>query len=242
MKTIALFLLPAAALTVAATRDLGPGIPGMRQGNALVYQVDGFDTVALGGPATVDVHVGPGFSVRAEGPAAAFANFRVFREGGTLRLGRRYEDDDGHNDLDRQIVVHVTLPRLNSVSLGGSGAMNIDRVRAERFQASLGGSGTMTLGALDVGQATISIGGSGRVSAAGHAKALETSIGGSGSLAAPALHAESATVSIAGSGSVRAAVDGSAHVTMVGSGGADLGPRSRCSITRIGHGTVRCGR
>jgi hypothetical protein len=240
-KTLPLFLLPAAALTVGATRDMGPGIAGVRNGDTVTYHVDGFDAVALGGAATVDVRVGPAYSVRAEGPAAAFANFRVAREGDTLQLGRRYQGDDRREELDKQITIHVTLPRLAAASLGGSGAMRVDRVRTERFRASLGGSGSLALGTLDVGQATVSIGGTGEVSAAGHARSLEVSVGGSGKLAGHDLRADTATVSVAGSGSVRTAVNGPAHISMAGGGDVDLGPGAHCTTSRIGHGTVHCG-
>ena len=99
----------------------------------------------------------------------------------------------------------------------------------------------MTLGTLAVDRAEISIGGSGDVSARGAVRDLKVNLGGSGGLQAPGLRAASAQVSSAGSGTIRATVDGSAQVSVVGSGTVDLGPKARCSVTRMGKAEVRCG-
>lgn len=236
-------LLAAALVTTAAApadqRDRGPGIAGERRGDAVAYRADGFTAVAFGLPGQVEVRVGPAWSVRAQGPAAAFANVRVVRNGDDLEIGHRYS---GREDAaERQLHFVVTLPRLAAASLGGSGAMAVDRVRGTAFDASLGGSGSMTLGTIEVARATVSIGGSGNVVARGSAGSLTVNLGGSGSLRGPGLRAAGARISTAGSGSVELAVDGPAQVSTVGSGKVNLGPRARCSVTRMGSATVRCG-
>lgn len=241
MKSLALALIPlAAAGAIAADRDRGPGLPGQRDGNALVYAARGFDTVSLGGGARVLVQTGPAFSVRAEGPAEAFANFRVAVKDGTLEIGRRYEGRSQY-ELEDRIVVHVTLPALTAASVGGSGSILADRAGGARFAGAVGGSGSLRIARLDARQAEFSLGGSGDIAAAGTVGALKASVGGSGRIAAPNLRATSAEVSIGGSGSVRALVAGPASVSMAGSGAVDLGPQARCSVSKIGSGTVRCG-
>jgi hypothetical protein len=240
MKSLALVLIPlAAAGAFAAERDRGPGLPGERQGNALVYAARDFDSVSLGGAAKVVVRAGPAFAVRAEGPAAAFANFRVARTGTTLEVGHRY--DGRRNPLEDRITVYVTLPALAAASVGGSGTIDADRAAGARFTGSVGGSGALRVARLDARDVHLSLGGSGEIAAAGTVGALEASLGGSGRLAAPNLHARSAAVSIGGSGSVRADVQGPASVSIAGSGSVDLGPRSRCKVSKVGSGTVRCG-
>lgn len=235
----ALPLLGTAAL--AADRDRGPGIPAQRQGGALVYPVRGFDAVALGGAETVEVRTGGDWSVRAEGPAEAFANFRIAQHDGTLEIGRRYEGRPS-TPAERRITVRITMPRVSALSLGGSGRLAVDRVAGESLKADLGGSGSVDIGQMRVDRAAISLGGSGSVRAAGTARQLDISMGGSGDVQASALHASRAEVSMAGSGSIRAAVDGPAKVSMVGSGVVDLGAGARCDVSKMGSGTVRCGR
>ncbi|MCP3734155.1 DUF2807 domain-containing protein [Sphingomonas sp. RP10(2022)] len=242
MKLLALALIPLAATgAFAGERDRGPGLPGQRQGNALVYAARDFDSVSLGGAARVIVRAGPVFAVRAEGPAEAFANFRVAREGRTLQVGRRYE---GRSEmpLERRITVYVTLPALAAASVGGSGSIDADRGGGERFSGAVGGSGRLRVARLDTPTAELSVGGSGDIAAAGTVGALKANVGGSGSIAAPGLRASRAEVSIGGSGSVRAMVAGPADVSIAGSGSVDLGAQARCRVSKVGSGTARCGR
>ncbi|MBS0478954.1 MAG: DUF2807 domain-containing protein [Proteobacteria bacterium] len=243
MRLLPLLALPLIAATVIAadTYDRGPGLPGERQGDATTYRVADFDRVGFGLAGAIDVRVGPAWSVRATGPAAAFANLRVVRTYGSLDIGRRFDNRDADRKLEKQIRFVVTLPRLSGVTLGGSGRMTVDRVPGGAFDAALGGSGTMALASLAVDRADFSLGGSGSITASGSARSLKIRMGGSGNLLAAGLHATSADVSAAGSGGIRATVDGLAHVSFVGSGAVDLGRAARCTVTRLGKAQVRCG-
>lgn len=249
MRLLPFFLPPLAALAVgiaaiapaADSNDRGPGIAGERRGEAMVYPVSGFERVSIGGPAAADIRVGPAFSLRITGPAAAVARLRVVAEKGRLEIGPRLRNAKSTRE-DQQVRIAITLPRLTDVGLGGSGSVTVDRVTGETFGAALGGSGSLRIARLDVAKATISIGGSGQIDAAGTARTLAVNLGGSGDFDAPDLRAASASIAAAGSGSVRARVDGEAEVTLVGSGSVDLGPGAKCRVTRMGSGTVRCGR
>ena len=241
MNYLALALIPlAATAAIAAERDHGPGIAGQRQGEAMVYPVRNFDAIRLGGSERVVVHIGNGYSVRAEGPAAAFVNFRIARDGSALVVGRRYDERES-SAMERQIVVHVTMPALRAASVGGSGSLNADRAGGDRFSAGVGGSGSLRIDALDARTAEFNVGGSGMISAAGTVGTLEANVGGSGGIAATGLRASNAQVSVGGSGTVRATVSGPAQVSMAGSGMVDLGPQARCTVSKVGGGRVRCG-
>lgn len=243
MRLLPLLALPF-LLTAAAPEepnDRGPGLPGERQGGTMTYRASDFDHVRFGLAGDVDVRVGPLWSVRATGPAAAFADLRIVREDGMLEIGHRYRDKPVDRELERQVHFVVTLPHVAKVGLGGSGRMTVDRVRGGAFDAMVGGSGRLTLGVVEVDRATIAIGGSGGVTARGSARSLSVKVGGSGSLEAAGLRADDAQVATAGSGSVRASVDGPARIMTVGNGYVDLGPKARCTVTRIGKTQVRCG-
>lgn len=241
LPLLALPFLVTAAMASDGANDRGPGLPGDRQGDTTSYRVADFDKVTFGLAGDVDVRVGPAWSVRATGPAAAFADVRIVRENGTLEIAHRYRNRETDRDLERQVHFVVTLPRVAGVVLGGSGRMSLDQVRGSAFDAMVGGSGSLSLGTIEVERANVAIGGSGRITARGSARSLLVSVGGSGSLQAPDLRASTARVSTAGSGTVRATVDGPANVSTVGSGGIDLGPNARCTVTRIGKAQVRCG-
>lgn len=226
---------------VCATTAQADEITGERDGEALVYRVGGFDSVGLGIPASVEIRVGPTWSVRASGPTNALAELRVEREGRSLRIRSRDGWSSDRGALARQVRVVITMPQLASASVAGSGRMMVDRVTGASLRASVGGSGSLALGSVAVDDLEVSIGGSGAVTAAGRATRLTVKNGGSGRFAAPDLRASSATVSTAGSGRVRARVDGTATVSLAGSGVVDLGQGARCTVRRVGSGKVICG-
>ncbi|HEX8485765.1 head GIN domain-containing protein [Sphingomonas sp.] len=229
-----------AACSIGSSGDAqGPGAPASGSGNARTFAVADFDSVDLRGADDVDVRVGSGFSVRAEGASDDLERLHIVREGQSLRIGRRKESGLRWGSGDA-VRVLVTMPRIGSAKIAGSGDVAIDRVEGARFAGEIAGSGSLAIGAMQVDQASLSIAGSGDVKAAGTARRLMIDIAGSGDVDAPDLSADSAKVSIAGSGGVRARVTGTADVDVAGSGDVDLGAAARCTVRAHGSGTVRC--
>ena len=219
-------------------RDDGrPGIPAQGTGGTRTYAAADFTAVELRGADNVDIRVGPGFSVRADGDSALLDHLKVSRDGNTLRVGRT-SNWTWHGDRAR---ISITMPRLTDASIAGSGDVTVDRVQGPAFKVSSAGSGGLTVGAAQLDQAELSLAGSGRVRIGGTAQRLTVNVAGSGAVDAGELHAGQADVSVAGSGSVRAAVDGPAKVSMMGSGNVDLGSKARCQVNKMGSGSVRCG-
>jgi len=215
------------------------GVPGSGTGTVRNFAVDNFTGIDLRGSDDVDVRVGSGFSIRAEGPSDELDTLKIEREGDTLKVGRR--DRNGFSwGSHRKVKVFVTLPRLAAASVAGSGNLAVDRVEGGRFDADVAGSGSLDVRALSVDAAKLAIAGSGDLRAVGTARQLNIDIAGSGSVQAPGLKAQSAHVSIAGSGGVRVRVDGAAKVDLMGSGDVDLGPNARCTVSKMGSGRVRC--
>lgn len=238
------FVLLAAALPIAACSmssgddDGQPGIAGQGSGNTRTYQVAGFTGIDLRGSDDVDVRVGPGFSVRADGDAKLLDRVKIEQVGTTLRIGRTATS--GFSWGGKGARIFVTLPSLAEASIAGSGDMTVDRVTGPNFKGAGAGSGTLAVGAVAVDALHLSLAGSGDIKLAGTTKSLEASIAGSGDLEAGGLTAMNADVSVAGSGSVRAAVDGPAKVSVMGSGDVDLGGKAHCETSKMGSGSVRC--
>jgi hypothetical protein len=212
MKYLALgLMMPLAACSFSwSGDDDGAGASPSGTGTTRTYMLSDFSSIDLRGASDVDVRVGTGFSVRAQGPAEALDRLTIERDGDTLEIGRR----KGVNlnwGRSGKVKVFVTLPRLAAAAISGSGDMTVDRVEGTRFAADVAGSGSLGVAAVRVGD----------VDAAG-------------------LKARSARVEIAGSGSVRAVVDGPATVDMMGSGDVDLGSAARCTVSKMGSGSVRC--
>lgn len=218
-------------------KDKDPGVTGTGSGTTRSYAVADFSGVTLKGPDNVDVRVGAGYSVRAEGPSGELDRLRIARDGDTLSVGRRNGMSWGHHD---PVTIHVTMPRLTEAAVVGSGDMRIDRVEGSGFDASLSGSGNIGVGAAAVERMGVNIAGSGALSASGTARQLDVDIAGSGDMRAKGLRATQASVRVAGSGSVTATVAGPASVDMLGSGDVDLGGAADCTVKKMGSGSVRC--
>ncbi|HEU0066088.1 MAG TPA: head GIN domain-containing protein [Sphingomonas sp.] len=216
------------------------GVAGTGSGNARTFAVADFDGVELRGSDDVDVHVGGAFCVRAEGDSAMLDRLRIARDGAVLKVGRQNGSKWGWGK-GQKVRVFVTMPRIASASVAGSGNLAVDRAQGTRFAGSIAGSGNLAVAGMQVDAAELSIAGSGNVTAAGTAKRLTADIAGSGDIDAAALRAQGGKVSVAGSGNVRAAVQGDAQVNVMGSGDIDLGPAARCVVRKMGSGTVRCG-
>lgn len=231
-------LLALAACSPAKDRD--PGVAATGGGTSRIYEVAGFTGVALRGSDDVDVRVGSGFSVRAEGPVAELDTLRIIREGDMLRIDRK-DSNVFHWGEQAHVKIFVTMPRITTADLTGTGDLAIDRVEGERFRIDSKGSGDIAIGALSVQSADLSLSGTGMLTAKGSARQLKIDLTGSGDIDAPELKAARATVSVAGTGDVHATVDGPAQVSVTGTGDVDLGPAARCTTSTTGTGEVRCG-
>lgn len=206
------------------------------------FAISDFTGVALRGSDDVDVRVGSGFSVRAEGPRRELDTLEIARDGSTLRIGRKQKMGGfGWSGDHDPVKVYVTMPRIVAAKVAGSGNMAIDRIEGSRFDAEAAGSGDLTIGALLVPQVKLAIAGSGNIAAAGAVERLTINAAGSGGVAARGLKARGASVSLAGSGDVVATVNGAADVSLVGSGNVDLGTAARCKTSKMGSGEVHCG-
>lgn len=235
----ALLPLAACGMSMGGDDDRTPGIAAQGSGNTRTYAVAGFDAVALRGSDNVDVRVGPGFSVRADGDPELLDHLKISKEGTMLRIGRTRSSGWHWGGGDAKIS--VTMPRLAAAAIAGSGDLTVDRVAGGNFKGDGAGSGSLTVTTLAVDKAEVSLAGSGDVRLGGTARQLSVSIAGSGDVDAAGLKANGADISVAGSGGVRAAVNGPAKVSVMGSGDVDLGGGARCETSKMGSGSVRCG-
>ena len=240
MKRLALGLItPLAACSMSASGNESPGAPAQGSGTTRTYSLVDFSGIDLRGSDDIDVRVGTGFSVRAEGPSDDLDTLRIDKEGSTLNVGRKTRMGMSWGKGNK-VKVFVTLPRLAEANVAGSGTMTVDRVEGSAFKAGIAGSGALRIAALQVEDVRFSIAGSGDASAAGTATSLKVEMAGSGSVDGSRLQAQSASIEMAGSGNVRAVVNGPAKVDMLGSGDVDLGPNARCTVSKMGSGKVRC--
>jgi hypothetical protein len=232
--------LPLAACSYGSDRDSKPGIAGSGTGSTRSYAVADFTNIELRGSDNVDVRVGTGFSVRAEGPSAELDKLKIEKDGGTLKVGR-INGHGFHWGDHKNVTVFVTMPRIAQADIAGSGNMAVDRVDGQNFKGNAVGSGNLDVAALSVQAGDFSVAGSGNIKAKGNARHLRMDIAGSGDIDAGGVKAEGADVSIAGSGAARADVTGPARVSVMGSGDVDLGSGAKCTTSKMGSGNIHCG-
>jgi hypothetical protein len=220
--------------------DNGAGVPASGSGTARTYAVAGFTGVELKGSDDAEVRVGGPFSVRAQGPADMLDELRIEKDGDTLKIGRK-SNRFGWGGGGRDVKIFVTMPKIASAGIAGSGDMTIDRVEGSSFSGETSGSGALSIDRMTVDSADLSVAGSGSITASGAAKRVSLSTAGSGNIDAGGLTADAAEVSTTGSGDIKATVNGRATVSMTGSGDVDLGGGATCDVSKTGSGEARCG-
>jgi hypothetical protein len=232
-----LALLPLAACSGTARSE---GTPPSGAGGNRTFAINGFTSVDAAGPDDVDVRVGSGFSVRAEGDPKVLDKLEIVREGDTLKVRRKNHSGFSWGNNDHGAKVYITMPRMTAASATGSGDMTVDHIDGEKFQGALTGSGSLSVGSLGVQSLALSVTGSGDLTTAGTAKTGSFSITGSGDIQAPKLSLGNANVSVMGSGGLTAAVSGPAVVNVMGSGDVTLTGGAKCTTSKMGSGDVSC--
>jgi Putative auto-transporter adhesin, head GIN domain len=236
MKILALLaILPLTACS--SETSAAPSGPSVNRS----YALDGFSAVKATGPDDVDIRVGSGFSIRAEGDAKLLDKLEIVKNGDTLEVRRKSNSGfSWGGSSDKGIKIYITMPRITAATETGSGNLSVDHVDGDAFKASATGSGDLSIGTLNVQTATLSLTGSGNLSSGGTAKVGDLSITGSGDIEAPKLTLNQASVSVMGSGSVSAAVAGTADVNVMGSGDVTLTGGAKCTTHKMGSGEVSC--
>jgi hypothetical protein len=228
-----------AAMLDAMHDDGANSAPIAMAGNKLDYNVAAFDKISSVGPQDVVVIQGEQQAIRAEGPPAALSVLEAVVKDGTLVIRPR-EGFGGHWRGLQGTTFYVTVPRLEAVSLAGSGNMRVDKVAGKEFEGTIAGSGELNIGDLRTDEASFSIGGSGNVVAAGQVVRTRVAIGGSGQVHGEGLQSQTASVSIGGSGDAALAVQRDARISIMGSGNVEIAGPAHCSVTKFGSGNVSC--
>jgi hypothetical protein len=205
------------------------------------FDLAGFDAIGMAGSQDVEVRVGGGFAVRAEGDAEMIERLDIRVEDGTLKIGQKKGSYSVTWSSDRpRTRIFVSLPAIRAASLAGSGDLRIDRVQGERFDASVAGSGDIDIGQLQVAALAAKVAGSGNIKAAGTAQTSEISIAGSGDVDVGSVQSRTASASVVGSGDARIQASETANVSIAGSGDVWVTGSARCTVSKRGSGTVHC--
>ncbi|MDX9882763.1 MAG: head GIN domain-containing protein [Prolixibacteraceae bacterium] len=140
-----------------------------------------------------------------------------------------------------KIVIYVTVPEINALSVSGSGDIICeDGIKTRMLDLAVSGSGNIKLQGLRAEQLKVAISGSGDVVIRGNETAtdLSVAISGSGNLKALDFPVEDALVKVAGSGNCTLHAKNRLTVKVAGSGTVKYRGAPQVDKTVIGSGSV----
>ena len=165
-----------------------------------------------------DVQITPGSetTLKIEGDDNLIKHITTENEDGVLLI--KMEDHINYS-TDSKLVVYITTPRLQSVSVSGSGNISTKGKfsGSDKLKVSVSGSGDADL-EINTPKVEASIAGSGNIKVVGETQDLIVRIAGSGNFNGETLKAENAEAHIAGSGDAKVFSDTKLDVHIAGSG------------------------
>jgi len=176
-----------------------------------VRQVSEFDKLASEGSFDTIVTIGSETKVVVEAEEGVLPKVRTEVVDGTLKVGSK-----GSFMTSKGVKIHVTTPSMTSLSVKGSGDVELTGAAGSQLTASIAGSGDATIaGAVDTFDA--SVGGSGEIDSFGLTTAnTNANVSGSGEIKVHVTKTLNATIS--GSGEVTYRGDPVVTKTVAGSG------------------------
>jgi hypothetical protein len=213
MKTTKLFILVMATvcMAVANTVSVRAGLPSEER---ILPSFNGINIAMAGNVYLVQ---GPTQKLVVEGPERVVNDLitEVKNDRLTIRMPNRWR---GRTD---QLKIYITVPELNHLSLSGSARLLAESpINLKKLSISISGSGTIEIGDLSVSALSANISGSGRLKLGGHQNVenFGISISGSGQIDSRTLPVEQVKAAISGSGSCRVHALADLNVRISGSG------------------------
>lgn len=205
-----------------------------------IFNLEQFSKVALNGSMDVNIIEGDRQRVEVIGQSNIIELLSQKVENGKWRIGFRESIIGNYDD----ITVNITIPNIETVSISGSGSIDLDGFNSiGQLAAAVSGSGDLTLqniGSVDqlaakvsgsgqvrlkdlpnLNRVSLSISGSGKVigeGKLGKTEDLNINIGGSGKVEGYQISSANCNVSISGSGKCEVSVIDNLKASISGSG------------------------
>ncbi len=235
-----------------AEGDAGPA-------TSRAIEVGEFRKLEVAGAYDVEVRTGSAPSVRVQGSQRDLDRLVVEVKGDVLAIHPEKGTNFNWSDKSKTKIA-ITVPQLDSARVAGSGSLSIDRIASpsfessvagsaevsigqvsgQSFKASLAGSGDLEVDQLAVEAVELSIAGSGEADLAGKSERASYTIAGSGDLDAEKLESRDIDLTIAGSGNLKARASGNVTGNIMGSGSAKIGGGAKCTVRKVGSGSINC--
>lgn len=209
--------------------------------NREVRDVAQFKRLSFGIPGTLYLTQGSPQKVEIEGPQEMLEEIQTKVEGGRLTIKRDGRWDSRINGKSREIIVYVTVPDIEAVSVSGAGSLSgKSKIRSGNLSLDVSGSGSMSLD-IDAQDVRSNVSGAGNLELDGHFKSVSSVVSGSGSVRLSGTIDGPATFDISGSGKIEAKGNSDrVKATISGSGDvlASNLKTKRCDVRISGSGSV----
>lgn len=200
--------------------------------------VSGFSEVGFGVAGELIISLGNEYSVVLEGDRDYISEIETIVSGGELRIKRDKWFDAGNS----KVVVRITMPDLEGVSVSGSGRVTVnDPLKGGDLDISISGSGKAFLRDVALSDVECHISGSGSLNIAGSGtiERLEMNISGSGDYVGADTRVGTLEANISGSGSCDCHVTGMIRASISGSGHINYSGNPKIDAAISGSGKVR---
>jgi len=207
----------AATLAIIATTTIGASAAFGSYGKDIsdtTRDISGFSKIANKGSLDVYVTAGDDYKVRVVADADIIDKVLTERDGETLKIGL----EKGNYYNIKRLEVYVSLPKLEALSLEGSGDVAITGVDNDRFALRLQGNGDIDLEDAKIQNLELSLRGSGDIEVSGNCTEMQAKLEGSGDIDANDFVCETVSGSLRGSGDLVLHATEKANLELRGSG------------------------
>lgn len=202
-------------------------------------QLDDFTKIQLTSAFKVILKQGNQQKVTVEGSKETLDRLNTTVSNNTWKIYSKRKKNSWGDYSSENLTIYITIPKLEKISVTGSGKVKSSHFDVEDLKISVTGSGKLTMEVKAKGALMTSVSGSGKIKLNGSAQSMKAKITGSGDIMAENVKVNTANAHITGSGDIyiHAAKSLNAHVT--GSGDIHYKGKPNVNSKTTGSGKVR---
>lgn len=195
--------------------------------------ITGFHAIDLGISGNVEASLGD-YKVEVVAQGNLLPHIKTTVSDGTLVISF-----DESVSSSKDIIVRVSAPAFDGFSVSGSGEIKVNGpVQADNLKVAIGGSGAVNIPQVSADKFDLSLSGSGELLMGGKVNTGKLSISGSGDVKAKSLEFNELTTDVSGSGSVWTHVNTLLKASVSGSGDVYYTGEPKVEASVSGSGTV----
>ncbi len=203
--------------------------------------VTDFNRIRVLGPFVIDVKTGKSPTARTSGSPQALDRISVTQQGQMLIIRPASGVLGGAGKPVEPARLSLTVPMLRGISVEGTGAVVVDKMKGQTLKLGITGAGALTVGALDTDMLDLSLQGAGTGTLGGQARKALVYGRGTATLNATALKVNDLEMTWQSAGNSEIAANRTAKLIATGAGGVAITGKATCAVSALGAGNVICG-